>query len=200
MYLMHGVRQRVTLLVVALVLLLAAGFALGARYGWWPKPFARPDAGVLADAGAMDRDPQAIAIGMVVIGGVMVLLALWWVASLVPRRVRDAHLQWVEGGSVTKLDAKELGRRLADALAQRAGVSQADVAVHGSSLSPRLIVQVTAEASADLESVRDAVVDAVIRPGEAMLARPFAQIDVEYHATSQRAASARADLDLSSIA
>lgn len=200
MYLMHGVRQRVLLLITALALVAAATFALGAHLSWWPKPLPRPGEHLLPSPSFIDDPAQTAAIVTIVVGGLLIVLALWWAASLLPQRVRDAHLRWSEGGSVTTLDARELGRQLAESLTRRPGISHADVAIHGTAATPRLIVQVTAEATTDLEAVRDAVIDAVVRPAEAMLGRPFHQVDVEYHANSQPAASSRADLDLNRAA
>lgn len=192
----HGVRQRVLLLVTA-VLLLAAAAALGlvslgqARSFWNQAPAAGDQ--VLVDSPWVN----GWSISLAVAGCLGVVLGVWWLLSLLPRRAKPVEYQFPDGPSVTRMDSGVLAQELERAAQSLVGVESARVRLTGSPAQPGMVARFTLRPEEDFEAVRASLVSEVIRPAEAMLGSSLVQVNVEYVGARPQRVKPSADLDLS---
>lgn len=191
----HGVRQRV-LLVVTAVLLLAAAAALAllslgqARTLWNQAPAA--------------QDPVVVgtpwingwSIALAVAGGLAVVLGLWWLLSLLPRRVKPVEYRFADGSSVTRMDSGVLAQELERSAQAQPGIESARVRLTGSQDQPGMVARFTLRPEEDFEAVRQSLVTHVIRPAETMLGASLAQVNVEYQGARPDKVKPNADLEL----
>ncbi|RKW69921.1 Asp23/Gls24 family envelope stress response protein [Galactobacter caseinivorans] len=192
----HGVRQRVLLVVTAVLLLVVAAalalLSLGQARPLWSQAPAAGDL-VLVDSPWVNGWSIALAVA----GGLGVVLGLWWLLSLLPRRAKPVEYRFADGSSVSRMDSGVLAQELERSAQDQAGIESARVRLTGSRDKPGMVARFTVRPEEDFEAVRESLVTEVIRPAEAMLGAPLTQVNVEYVGTRPDKVKPNADLELS---
>ncbi|MFJ3959196.1 hypothetical protein [Arthrobacter sp. NPDC090010] len=175
----HGPRQRVLLVVVALIFAaLAVSLLLGRQLtaGLGVSPTDGP--GGLAPW----RGEQA-AVAVVVASAVVVLLALWIILAALPKKPAAHAFRYhsdSSGGAMTQIETGVIAKAAESAATSHPTVSAAGVRIGGSAKEPVLYAKYTLRSDADPVEAMRLVEDRLIPDMETVLGTSFVRRHVRF--------------------
>lgn len=131
---------------------------------------------------------EAAPVIALVAGVVLILLALWWLVRLFPRRRQAPPLRYFDSGrqGLTQVNVSALNTAIADRVEGLPDIVRASAVLRGSARAPELMVRVAVNEGSDVTRAADTVVTRCTREVEDTLGAPLDYLGVLIDVTQEK--------------